>query len=73
LASARSSRRLVDQRDAGGLADRDFAAVRLFEAGDHLEQGRLTGAVRADDADDRAWRHGERQVVDQQAVAEGLR
>ena len=40
--------------------------------GDHAEQRRLAGAVRADDADDRARRHLEAQVVDQQAVAEGL-
>src|SRR5690606_37357584 len=33
----------------------------------------LAGAVGADDADDRARRHRERQVVDQQAVAEALR
>src|SRR5690606_31370236 len=31
------------------------------------------GAVRTDDADDRARRDGQRQVVDQQAVAEALR
>lgn len=46
--------------------------VRLFLAGNHLEQGRLTGTVGADDADDGARRHDHRQVVDQQAVAELL-
>src|SRR5690606_23708882 len=40
---------------------------------DHLEQRRLAGAVRADDADDRARRHDEAEVVDQHAVAERLR
>ncbi|KAF1858260.1 hypothetical protein Lal_00014761 [Lupinus albus] len=65
--------RLVDERDLRGLADDDFAAVRLFDPRDHAEQRRLAGAVRADDADDRARRHGERQVVDQQAVAERFR
>ena len=37
-----------------------------------LEQRGFAGAVRADDADDGAGRDVERQVVDQQAVAEGL-
>jgi hypothetical protein len=45
---------------------------RAFPAGDHLEQRRLAGAVRADDADDAARRQLEGQVFDQQLVAEGL-
>src|SRR3546814_2657868 len=45
---------------------------RLLLPGDHLEQRRLAGAVGADDADDRARRRDEAQVVDQQAVAEAL-
>ena len=51
---------------------RIVARIRLFGAGQHAEQRRLARAVRPDDADDRAGRELERQVVDQQALAEGL-
>ncbi|CAJ7141519.1 Uncharacterised protein [Burkholderia pseudomallei] len=61
---------LVDVRELHRRPQHDFARVRLFLAGQHLEQRRLAGAVRADDADDRAGRDLEVQVVDQQAVAE---
>jgi hypothetical protein len=61
---------LVDKSHVHGLADGDFTAVGRFLAGDELEQGRFTGAVGADDADDGAGRHLEAQVVDQQPVAE---
>src|SRR5207342_2898909 len=64
--------RLVDIGHFHGVADVHFAAVRLELAGDHLEQGRLAGAVGADDADDRARRDGDAEVVDQHAVAEAL-
>lgn len=43
-----------------GGADYDLAGVRLFLAGDHLEESRLTGTVGADDADDGARRHDHR-------------
>jgi hypothetical protein len=46
--------------------------IGLFLAGDHPEQRRLAGAVRADDADNAARRQLERQVVDQQPVAIAL-
>jgi hypothetical protein len=49
---------------------RSVAAVGLLLAGDHAEQRRLAGAVRADDADDAARRQLEAEVVDQQPVAE---
>jgi hypothetical protein len=39
---------------------------------DHAEQGRLAGAVRPDDPDDAGARQRERQVLDQQPVAEAL-
>jgi hypothetical protein len=45
---------LVDVGDLHRFADLDFAGVRLFLAGDHAEQRRFAGAVRADDADDGA-------------------
>ena len=64
--------RLVDVGHLHRRPDRDLAAVGLFLAGDHAEQRRLAGAVRADDADDRAGRHLEAQVVDQQPVAVAL-
>ena len=47
-------------------------ASGFSDAGQHAEQRRLAGAVRPDDADDRAGRELERQVVDQQAFAECL-
>src|SRR5690606_21860855 len=64
---------LVHVGQLHGRADVDLARIRLLLADDHLEQRGLARAVRADDADDRARRHRERQVVDQQAVAETLR
>ena len=48
------------------------AAVRLFVAGDHAEQGGLAGAVRSDDPDDAAGRQFEGEIVDQEIVAETL-
>ena len=46
--------------------------IRGFLAHDHPEQGRLTGAVTTDHADDGALGHAEAQVVDQHAVAVAL-
>jgi hypothetical protein len=63
---------LVDIAHLHGLADADRAGIGLFLAGEHLEQRRLAGAVRADDADDAARRQLERQVLDQQFVAKAL-
>jgi hypothetical protein len=63
---------LLDERHLRGRADLDGAAVGLLLARDHAEQRRLAGAVRADDADDRAGRHLEAEVVDEEAVAEAL-
>src|SRR5690348_8941574 len=61
--------RLVDVAEPDGVADAEFAAIGRVLAGDHAEQRRLAGAVRADDADDAAWRQLERQLIDQQVVA----
>ena len=61
--------RLVDIAEMHRLADLDGAAVGLFLPGDHAEQRGLAGAVRADDADDAAWRQLEGEIVDQQIVA----
>src|SRR5450759_248640 len=63
LAVVQRIARLVDVRDFDGAADLHTAAVRLFFAGDHAEQGRFTRAVGADDADDGAGRNLEAEVV----------
>src|SRR5579863_2108147 len=64
--------RLIDIAEMHRLADLDRAVVRLFLLGDHAEQRGLTGAVRADDADNAARRQAEGKIVDQQIVAEAL-
>jgi hypothetical protein len=63
---------LVDVGQLHRRPDDDLAAVGLLLAGDHLEQGRLAGAVGADDADDGTGRDQEVEVLEQQAVAELL-
>ena len=63
---------LVHKRHLDGGTNDDFTRIRLLATGDQLEQGRFTGTVRADDADNRAGRDVEAQVVDQHAVAKGL-
>ena len=60
--------RQVADRQVGRLDDR--ARVRLVEAGEHLQQRGLAGAVRAAQADAVAVRDLPRDVVDQGAVAE---
>ena len=45
---------------------------RRVGAGDHVEEGRLAGAVRADERDDRAARDVEVDVVDRQQATEPL-
>jgi len=47
----------------GLVAVADFAAVHRLEPGHQREQRRLAGAVRADDADQVAGRHGEADVI----------
>ena len=53
---------LVDVADLHRLADPQRARVRLLLSGDHPEQRRLAGAVRADHADDAAARQREVEV-----------
>ena len=48
-------------------------AVGSIDAGDDVEEGRLAGAVRPDEADDRALRDVEVDVVDGDQAAEPLR
>ncbi len=60
-------------RELHRASDLDLALVGLFLPGDHAEERRLARAVGADDADDRAGRHLERELVDEQALAVALR
>ena len=55
-----------------GVADHDRPGIGLLLAGEHAEERRLAGAVGADDSDDAGPREREREIFDQQAVAESL-
>src|SRR5581483_4214493 len=50
----------------------DSARRRLVDAGEHVEERRLSGAVRADEADDRPLWHDEVDIVDRDEAAELL-
>src|SRR6185295_13813184 len=53
------------ERPLDGLAvDLDAAGGRGPQPGDHLHQGRLAAAGRADDRDELAARHGEARLVE---------
>src|SRR5688572_8070111 len=73
LAGLERVARLVDVAELDALTDLDGAVVRRVLAGDHAEQGGLTGAVRADDADDAAGRQLEGEIVDEEQVAIAFR
>src|SRR4029450_8157087 len=62
------------RRLAGDLVavEDDHAPGRLVDAGDHVEERRLAGAVRADQADDRALGDGEVYAGDGDEPAELL-
>ncbi len=60
------------QANHGPAVDEDLAGLRLLHARDAVEQGRLTAAVRADDAEDLASVHVEGHVVDGAQAAELL-
>src|SRR5579862_2175623 len=62
-------RRLAGQVLVG---EHDASRRRLVHAGEHVEERRLPGAVRADEADDRPAGHGEVDVVDRDEAAELL-
>src|SRR5262249_9185994 len=64
--------RLVDIAEFHRRADTQGPAVGLLLSRDHAEERGLAGAVRANDADDAAGRKLEREVVDQQPLAETL-
>ena len=63
---------LIHKGHLHGFADADFAAVGLLFACDKPEQCGFARTVGADDAHNRARRHFEAEVVDQQAVAKGF-
>ena len=77
-ASSRSVRPVCTQAVLRQIADGqprgldDQAAVRLVEAGEHLEQGRLAGAVRAAEADPLAVVDLPVDGVEEDAVAKRL-
>ncbi len=60
------------QADHGPAVDEDLAFLRLLHARDAVEQRRLAAAVGADDAEDLASVHVERDVVDSPQAAELL-
>ena len=65
--------RLVDVGELHRVAKPELTGVGLLLAGDHAEQRRLAGPVRADHADDPGRRQRERELVEEQAIAEALR
>src|SRR5262249_35163816 len=65
--------RLVDVAEVHRGAEVDAARVGLHDSGDELQERRLAGAVRSDDAEDGARRQREREVLDQRFAAQGLR
>jgi hypothetical protein len=54
----------------GGATERDPATVGAVKAGEDIEQRRLAGAVRADQAGDGAFADFERAPVDRADAAE---
>ena len=65
-------RALVVQRDARALRERELAAVDLGLAGEHAQERRLAGAVRAAERDALATLHLERHAVEEQAPGQLL-
>src|SRR5207249_3933184 len=57
--------------DLGAVED-DVPGRRLVDAGEHVEEGRLAGPVRPDQAHDRLLGHGELDVVHGDEAAELL-
>src|SRR5215472_9030643 len=63
---------LVDITEPDRLADPEGPFVRDLLAGDHAEEGRLAGPVRADNPDDAAGRQAEIERVDEAPTAKGF-
>src|SRR5690606_14600812 len=72
LVRVESVTRLVNIGQVNSLTDADRALVRLFLAGQHAEQCRLTSTVRSDHTNDATGGQLEVQIIDQQAVAVAL-
>ena len=63
---------LIDRGQYHGFTQGDGTGIRLLLTRHHAEQGRLTGTVRADDADDGTLRNGEGEIVDQHPITVGF-
>src|SRR5207253_7246410 len=72
LLAVQRGARLIDISKLDALAELQAAAVGLLLPGQDPEERRLARAVRPDDADDAAGRQAERQVLEQQLLAERL-
>ena len=64
--------RLVDVRELDRVAELERPGIGLLLAGDHAEERRLARTVRADHAHDPSGWEVERQVLDEEPVAEAL-
>src|SRR5690606_38246314 len=64
---------LVDIGKMNRVTDANRTVIRLFLPRQHLEQGRFTGAVRADHTDNATRGQLEVQIVDQETVAIAFR
>ncbi len=65
--------RLAEPSDREARRALDLARIRIEVAEERADERRLAGAVRADDADAVARARGEREVLEADALAEGLR
>ena len=63
---------LLDVSDAGALAYRDVACIRIFISSKDFEEGAFACAVWPDQADTVSIGNGERDVTKQSSCAEGL-
>jgi hypothetical protein len=52
-----------------GPFKKDLPAIRLFKPGDQIEQGRLSGSVWADQANDFAFTNLEADIIDRHQIA----
>ena len=63
---------LINIAQINGFTDSDSAGIRLFLSGNHLKQSSFAGTVRADNSDNCALWNFERQVFDQELIAEAF-
>src|SRR4029079_11033302 len=69
----REDRVLRDIADAQASSHGTSAAVGLFDSRQNLQESRLAGAVRADQADVIALRNAEAEILEERARGKGLR